>query len=180
MAEKFEQKFELDSPLEIVWAFLTDPYQIVACLSGAAITNKIDQRTYEGTITVKVGLMSASYAGKVTFEHVDPVKHETRLAGIGQDTKGKGSAEMKMVSRLRTTAAGKTEVVVNSEMQITGLFAQMGRGMIDNVADQMLRQFTAALKQKLDVTRTNLQKSSRSPVSKSVPTEPTALHLPTM
>ena len=153
MAERFEQKFELDSPIGIVWAFLTDPYQIVACLQGAAITKKLDERTYEGNIAMKVGLVSASYSGKVTLELVDAVRHELRLVGIGQDVKGKGSAEMKMVGRLRTTADRKTEVVVNSEVQITGLFAQMGRGMIDNVADQMLRQFTATLKQKMDVTR---------------------------
>jgi carbon monoxide dehydrogenase subunit G len=154
MAERFEQKFELDSPIEIVWAFLTDPYQIVACLQGAAIANKVDQRTYEGSIAMKVGIVSASYSGKVTFEHIDAAKHEMRLIGTGQDLRGKGSAELKMLSRLRTTADGKTEVVVNSEVQITGLFAQMGRGMIDNVADQMLKRFAAALKQKLDVTRT--------------------------
>jgi len=158
MAEKLEQKFELDAPIEVVWTFLTDPYQIVGCLPGAAITKTVDARTYEGAITVKVGLITASYAGKVIFERVDPARHETEIVGVGQDQKGKGSAEMKMVSRLRAVGDAKTEVLVNSEFQITGILAQIGRGIIENVADLMLRQFTAQFKVKLDLTRMKYSK----------------------
>ncbi len=153
MAEKIEEKFELDAPLDLVWAFLIDPNQIVECLPGAAISGRIDARTYNGTIAIKVGLVTASYAGKVTFERIDPVRRETEIVGVGQDVKGKGSAEMRMMSRLRAVGNGKTEVAVSSDVHLTGIFAQMGRGMIQTVADQMLRQFTVRFKQKLESAR---------------------------
>jgi carbon monoxide dehydrogenase subunit G len=153
MAEKIEQRFELDAPVDLVWVFLTDPYQVVGCLPGAAITNRVDARTYNGTMTVKVGLVTASYTGKVTFERVDPARHETEVFGVGQDVKGKGSAEMRLVSRLRPGAGGKTEVAVGSEVTVTGIFAQMGRGMIQTVADQLLRQFTGKFAQVLSGAR---------------------------
>lgn len=154
MAEKIEQRFELDAPVDLVWAFLTDPYHVVDCLPGATITNKVDARTYSGTITVKVGLVTAGYAGKVTFERVDHARRETEVAGFGQEVKGKGSAEMRMLSRLRALGSTKTEVTVTSDVSVTGIFAQMGRGMIQNVSDQMLRQFTAQFTQKLARART--------------------------
>ena len=63
MAEKFEYRFNLNAPLELVWSFVIDPYQIIDCLPGAAITGKADERTYTGTVTVKVGAVAASYRG---------------------------------------------------------------------------------------------------------------------
>jgi len=153
MAERLEQKFELQAPVDLVWAFLTDPYQVVACLPGAAITSKVDDRTYNGTITLKVGLVTAEYKGRATFQRLDAAKRETEVVGMGQDVKGKGSAEMRMVSRLRAVGEKQTEVNVSSEVQITGLFAQMGRGMIEGVANQMLTQFTTQFKRKLDQSR---------------------------
>lgn len=154
MAEKLEQKFELDAPVDLVWVFLNDPYQVVDCLPGAAITGKVDARTYHGTITVKVGLVTASYAVNVAFERVDEARKETEIVGFGQDVKGKGSSEMRMMSRLRAIGNGKTEVTLSSEMHLTGILAQMGRGMIQTVADQMLRQFTVHFKRKLELART--------------------------
>ena len=153
MAEKLEQKFELNAPIELVWAFLIDPNQVVTCLPGAAITGKVDERTYNGTMSIKVGPVTASYKGKVTFERVDEARHECEIVGFGQDVKGKGSAEMRMVNRLRSVGGGKTEVVVTSTVNITGIFAQLGRGMIQSVSNEMLQQFTAQFARKLEVAR---------------------------
>jgi carbon monoxide dehydrogenase subunit G len=153
MAEKIEQKFELDAPIDLVWLFVTDPQHVVACLPGAAITGKLDARTYAGTISIKVGLVAAGYNGKATFQRVDPANYEVEIVGEGQDVKGKGSAEMRMVCRLRALGAGRTQVSVSSDVNITGLLAQMGRGMIQTVSDQMLRQFNSQFAQKLLAAR---------------------------
>jgi len=105
---KIEQKFALNVPPDRVWGFLTDPVQVAACLPGAAITSRIDDRTYEGTITVKVGPVTAAYKGKVRFERLDPQRLEAEMVGQGQDVKGKGGAEMRMISRLFPREGGGT------------------------------------------------------------------------
>ena len=147
---KIEQKFSLNAPPDRVWAFLTDPVQVAACLPGAAITSQIDDRTYEGTVTVKVGPVTAAYRGKVRFERLDPQRLEAEMVGQGQDVKGKGGAEMRMVSRLRPLEGGGTEVAVDSDVNISGILAQMGRGMIESVSTQIFQQFAAAMTQKLE------------------------------
>ena len=149
---KIEQKFALNVPPDRVWGFLTDPVQVAACLPGAAITSRIDDRTYEGTITVKVGPVTAAYKGKVRFERLDPQRLEAEMVGQGQDVKGKGGAEMRMISRLFPREGGGTEVVVNSDVNISGILAQMGRGLIESVSTQMFQQFTAAMRQKLETS----------------------------
>jgi hypothetical protein len=75
------------------------------------------------------------------------------IVGEGQDVKGKGSAEMRMICRLTAMGPGRTHVAVASDVNITGLLAQMGRGIIQTVADQMLRQFNTQFAQKLLVAR---------------------------
>jgi carbon monoxide dehydrogenase subunit G len=145
---KIEQTFSIKAPPDRVWAFLTDPYQVASCLPGAAITEKVDDRTYRGTITVKVGPVSASYKGTIRFERLDPDRWEAEMVGQGQDVKGKGGAEMRMQSRL-VPKGDVTEVTVVSEVNISGILAQMGRGMIDSVSNQIFQQFTASMREKL-------------------------------
>ncbi|MBI3030099.1 MAG: SRPBCC family protein [Candidatus Rokubacteria bacterium] len=146
---KIEQRFFLNAPPDRVWAFLTDLQQVASCLPGAAITEQVDDRTYAGTITVKVGPITAGYKGKIRFERLDPAQREAELVGQGQDVKGKGGAEMRMQSRLLPRDGG-TEVVLASEVAISGLLAQMGRGMIESVSGQIFEQFAAAVRERLE------------------------------
>lgn len=150
MAIHIEQKFTVAAPAARVWTFLTDPYQVVSCLPGAAITSKVDDQTYDGTVTVKVGPITAAYKGQVRFERLDAEHWEAEVVGRGQDIKGKGGAEMRMVSRLVALDAGQTEVTVSSDVNISGILAQMGRGMIENVSNHVFQQFATAMRQKLE------------------------------
>ena len=55
MAFEIVKTFVVRPSPERVWAFLTDPEQVAKCLPGAAITGKLDEKTWQGTINVKVG-----------------------------------------------------------------------------------------------------------------------------
>ena len=54
MAMEIRQSFVVKAPPEKVWAFLTDPRRAASALPGAAITEQTDERSFAGTITVKV------------------------------------------------------------------------------------------------------------------------------
>ena len=137
---------------DAVWAFLTDPQRVAGCLPGAAITGQVDERTYAGTITVKVGPVSTSYRGEVRFERLDATGRTAELVASWQDVRGKGGADLRMTSRLVERTPGATEVTVVSEVNVTGILAQMGRGMIQDVGDQLFEKFTAAVSAALEST----------------------------
>lgn len=147
---KIEQKFTVNAGPQRVWTFLTDPHQVVGCLPGATLTEKIDDRTYTGTITARIGPVTASYKGNVRFERLDPEVYEAEIIGRGQDVKGKGSVEMRMVSCLSPLEGGGTEVTVRSEISLIGLLAKFGRGIFQDVSDHIFQQFTASMKTKLE------------------------------
>lgn len=150
MGIPIEKNFVVHAPAQAVWEFLTDPRKVAGCLPGAAITEQLDEQSYAGTITVKVGPVTASYRGKMRFERLDPVAREAEIVGSGQETKGKGGADMRMKSRVVETGPNETEVTVTSDVNVVGVLAQFGRGMIQDVSDQLFRKFTEAMRRDLE------------------------------
>ena len=43
-----EKKFDINAPIDLVWKSLANPEEIVGCVPGASITEKIDDRNYKG------------------------------------------------------------------------------------------------------------------------------------
>lgn len=144
------KSFVVKAPADAVWGFLTDPYKVASCLPGAAITEKIDDQSYGGTITVKVGPVTASYRGKMRFERLDPAAREADIAASGQETRGKGGADMRMKSRIVERGPAESEVSVVSDVNVVGVLAQFGRGMIQDVSDQLFQRFTDAMRRELE------------------------------
>jgi uncharacterized protein len=173
---RIEKSFTVRSAASAVWAFLTDPHRVAHALPGAAIQEQIDAQTYAGTITVKVGPVATSYKGRMRFERLDQAGGVAEIVATGQDVRGKGGAELRMTSNVVQKAAGQTEVTVVSELNITGILAQMGRGMIEQVSDQMFQLFTDAVRAELETLEVAAglagAATAPAPVSAATPAAP--------
>ena len=174
MGLKIEKQWQIAASIEEVWDFLTDPYKAAQCMSGAEITRQVDPQTYEGTMTVKVGPIVAKYKGQVRIEK-NKETYEVIAVGRGQDVQGKGGAEGRMVSRFRLLENGKTEVTATSDVNLNGRLVQFGRGMIDEVADQYFRQFTAAVRERLEKEEGAKGQATPSPSAEPAPLNAFAL-----
>ncbi len=150
MGLRFEHSFTVKARPEKVWAYLTDPYRVAPALPGAAITEKTAEGSWNGTITVKVGPVAARYKGTVRFEDVDPAARTATIVARGQDVSGRGGADMKMESRLSEKTPGETEVAMVSDVNVTGIMAQFGRGLVQDVSNQMFQKFTEAVRAELE------------------------------
>ncbi|MBZ5506274.1 MAG: SRPBCC family protein [Acidobacteriia bacterium] len=140
MAVKIEKTFRVDQPTDKVWAFLSDPRKVGACVPGAEITEQVDERTYKGAIKVKVGPSVTDYKGEVQIVRLDQALHEIEILGKGQDVRGKGSASMKMTGKVHALDSG-SEVTSISELNVVGILAQMGSRVISEVSNVMFEQF---------------------------------------
>lgn len=149
MQNKSTKTFQVRQPIEQVWRFLSDPRKVAPCLPGAQITEAVDERTFKGTITVKIGPVSTSFKGEVKVERLDPQAHEMELAGIGQDPRGGGGASMRLIGKLQGLPDGGTEVTGTTEVTVTGRLAQFGSRMMDDVSNQLFAQFTKAFQDRL-------------------------------
>jgi carbon monoxide dehydrogenase subunit G len=150
MPFQIDKTFVVRAPAQAVWEFLTDPRRVARCMPGAAITEQLDDKTWAGTLTVKVGPVAASYKGRMSFARLDAAARTAEISASGQDVRGKGGASMKLTSRVTERAPGETEVLASSELNVTGILAQMGRGMIQDVGDQIFERFTGAMRAELE------------------------------
>jgi len=150
MAIQIVKTFAVKAPRDAVWNFLIDPRRVAGCMPGAAITSQVDDRTFTGTMTVKVGPVTTSYKGKVVFEKLDAQAHAAQIVATGQDVKGKGGANMKLSSSLKELGPGETEITATSDLTITGLLAQMGRGMVQDVSDELFQIFSRNVREALE------------------------------
>jgi len=149
MAVRIEKTFQVREPIDKVWTLLSDPRNVASCVPGAQITEAVDDRTFKGSVSVKVGPAVTNYKGDVRFERLDAATHEMELIGKGQDVKGRGSASMKMTGRLRSLPDGGTEVATVAEVSVVGILAQFGGRIINDVSDVMFGEFTKRFQQQL-------------------------------
>jgi len=149
MAIKIEKSFQAPESAAEVWKILSDPRGVASCVPGAQITEAVDDRTYKGVIKVKLGPTVTDYKGEAHIERLDEQNREIEMIGKGQDVRGKGSASMKMIGKVREVPEGGSEVTTTSEVNVVGILAQMGSRMIQEVANQMFEQFTKNLRQRL-------------------------------
>jgi len=147
MKTEIQKKFSVAQPIDLVWASLSDPADVVTCVPGASITEKIDERNYKGAVLAKFGPIKASYSGDIEILELDETNKKMVLSGKGLDSKGKGSADMKMVGTLNESN-GLTNVEFNIDITIIGKLAQFGSRLINDVSDQLLNQFVSNFKAK--------------------------------
>jgi hypothetical protein len=179
MALEITKNFVVKAPPAAVWKFLVDVQRVARCMPGAAIGDKVDDKTYTGTMTVKVGPVTSSYKGKVVFEKLDAAAYSAEIVATGQDVKGKGGADMRLTSNLRQIAPGETEVTAISKVSITGILAQMGRGMINDVSDQLFKMFSERMRAELEAEAAAAITEPEAMAAETAAQTPTTTQTPT-
>ncbi len=141
---RIEDRFTVSLPVQDTWDVLRDVERIAPCMPGAQL-QEVEDDSYRGIVKVKLGAISAQYKGVVRFTDVDQAAHRMVLQADGRETRGQGNASATITATLRDTGGGKTEVVIQTDLSITGRVAQFGRGVMDDVSSAMLKQFVNCL-----------------------------------
>jgi carbon monoxide dehydrogenase subunit G len=164
MAINIKETFQVDAPLEAVWRFVIDPHQVVTCLPGAELQEVVDDHTFLGRVKVKVGAITTSYKGRITFDEVDETGRAIRMVAEGRDAGG-GTAKGTMTGRLRSLSPRQTEVVAEASVDLTGRIMQVGRGMIQGVSHQLFLQFVASTKERLEAPQQASPGQASAPIA---------------
>ncbi|MEA3216344.1 MAG: uncharacterized protein QOJ19_2500, partial [Acidimicrobiia bacterium] len=104
---------------------------------------------YRGVVKVKVGPITAQYKGKATFVEKDDAAKKAVLKAEGRDSRGQGNASALITAQLTEAGAGRTKVVVKTDLTVTGKVAQFGRGVMADVSEKLLGQFVSNLESKV-------------------------------
>ncbi len=141
MAMELRQAFQVQAPVEAVWAFMLDPKNVVACMPGASLTQVIDDRSFVGTVKVKIGAVTAQYQGTITYVEMDRSAGVVTMLAEGKE-RGGGTVRGTIVSHLAAIEGGAaTNVETRSSIDLTGKIVQVGRGMIEGVSAQIIKMY---------------------------------------
>lgn len=150
---EFDNSFEVPLPPPQAFAVLMDIPRIAPCMPGAELTEIVDAQNYRGRISVRLGPVALTFAGRVTFDRIDAADHSARVKAQGNDAKGRGAASATATFRIEPAGAG-SKVVIHTDLMLSGAVAQYGRGvgMIQTTAAQIIGQFAANLRAQLAPT----------------------------
>ena len=137
---ELDHPFSTGKPLDESWQAILDLERVVPCVEGGRVIEKTGDDSVKAEIKVKMGAMSLTYAGTVTVIEQDPAAHRAVFQVKSRETRGQGHANADVTFSL--SDGGGT---IHTAAQITGKAASMGEGVMVQVLDAMIKNFTENL-----------------------------------
>ena len=144
------EQFVVTQPIGSVWTLFKDIPELALCLPGAELTKDNGDATYDGSVSVKLGPISASFVGRATAEF-DHDANTITIKGRGVDRAGGSQGRVDVGVGLESTDESHTSVAITAAVQLAGPIAQFGRtGLINEVSKRLIDEFSDCVHAKLD------------------------------
>ena len=144
------EQFVVTQPIDAVWPLFQDVPELARCLPGAELTKDNGDGTYEGSVSVKLGPISASFVGKATVAY-DHDANTITIKGRGVDRSGGSQGRVDVGVDLVPTDEAHTSVTITAAVQLAGPIAQFGRtGLVNEVSKRLIDEFSDCVHAKLD------------------------------
>jgi len=147
MVMELRHEFTVPATIEETWTAFNDIESVAACFPGATVSS-VEDDTFTGSCKVKLGPIALVYNGTGTFVEKDETAHRMVIDAKGKDKRGNGTAGAHVTASM-VAEGSSTKVEVLTDLNITGKPAQFGRGVMQDVSDKLLGQFTQCLEQKV-------------------------------
>ncbi len=131
--------------------FLVDLERVGGCIPGGEVGPAQEDSSHPVQIAVKLGPMRFSYRGSVSLTERNEGERRATLQASLREARGQGSAQAEMEMSVEPEDNG-ARVVTRTEVELTGRAAQMGRGVIDDVAKRMVKDMAGCVTQRLETT----------------------------
>jgi len=122
---------------------MADPERVATCIPGAEVTGRRDDGSYDAMVTVKLGPVKMKYRGTIAIVESDPEARTASMLAKGAEERGQGTAQTTLKIAVTERDGGGSHVKVAADMLVTGRVAQMGRGVMQDVAKRMIDQMAA-------------------------------------
>jgi carbon monoxide dehydrogenase subunit G len=175
MKVTLEKTFPLPASADTAWVLLQNIEAVAGCVPGAKISERIDEKHYKGTMSVKFGPANMAFRGDVEVSEIEPSTKTLRLFGKGTDTTGSSGASMDLTARVAAVDAASCNLVGTSEVSMSGKAATFGGRMMSSVADQVLKQFAANLAAQVQALQAQTTSPTAAPAA-PLPAAPSQLN----
>ena len=137
-----DHEITVPAPPERVWAFMMDIPAVSRCVPGLGNVARIDDQTYSGVMSVRVGPIAVKLDGRVLVAERDEAARHARMDLQAADKRVNGAVNAKMSMQLAAVDDGsKTDVAIHTDANIMGKLGEFGQSVIRKKADQILHEF---------------------------------------
>jgi carbon monoxide dehydrogenase subunit G len=140
-----ENEFTVAASPDDTYALMTDVERVAPCIPGASITGRRDDGAYDALVTMKMGPISLTYKGIIEIIEQDDAARTAVMRAKATEAKGQGTAQATLTMDIGDAGGGSTTVKVGSDILVTGRVAQMGRGIMTDVAGKMIGEMAKAM-----------------------------------
>jgi carbon monoxide dehydrogenase subunit G len=144
---KLTNEIVVPASVEEAWAVMLDIERVAPCLPGASVEPSGGDE-YKGTMKLKLGPITSSFAGTIKIEEADEASHRAVLTARARDSRGQGTAAATITSTMAPSDEG-TRVTVDTDLRVTGPAASFGRGVMQDVSARMMGQFADCLAEQM-------------------------------
>lgn len=153
-----KDSFIIEAPVEAVWALLEDVQRITACVPGVENVEEVGPDTYNGALRIKIGPISAAFAGQVTITERTPL--ERLVAEVtGQDKSSASLVKARFTGQLNRVETS-TQLDYEMDIALRGRLAQFGLTVVQATAKKMTAEFSRCVTARLAVTDADQQNQS--------------------
>jgi hypothetical protein len=140
MAVELDHTFETGKDVDYNWDAVLDLERVIPCVEGGKVTERVSEDEAKAEIKVKMGAMSMTFVGTVTVAEKDEAAHRALLRVKSRDKGGSGYANADVTFDIDDGGGS-----VHTAAQISGKAASMGEGVVRNVLDALIKDFTRKL-----------------------------------
>jgi uncharacterized protein len=137
---ELDHTFETGKPADYNWDAILDLERVIPCVEGGKVLERTSPEAAKAEIRVKMGAMSMTFRGTVEVAERDDDARTALLRVKSRDVGGSGYANADVAFAL--SDGGGT---IHTAAQITGKAASMGEGVVQNVLDALIADFTRRL-----------------------------------
>ena len=113
-------------------------------LSGRRARGHLPDGGREVRVTVRLGPMRLAYEGEVRIDERDDAALRAVMAGHAREARGGGSASARIAMRVEPSGTG-SRVVAEADVVLSGRAAQMGKGIVEDVARRLVGEMAGCL-----------------------------------
>ena len=141
-----EHRITVPAPPEQVWAFMMDVPAVSRCVPGVDGVAQIDDTTYSGVMSVRVGPIQVRLDGRVILAERDEAARQARMDLQAADKRVNGAVNAKMRMHLAPAGGGaSTDVDIQTDANVMGKLGEFGQSVIRKKADQIVQEFARNL-----------------------------------
>ena len=164
---KIEGEHIFKGPRKVVYEMINDPNVLATAVPGMQKLTKTDETHYEGTINLRVGPVSGTFAGVLSItDEVPPESCTLTVDGKGAPGYVRGVGKVHFTEQ----PDGSTLLTYTGDMNIGGTLASVGQRMIDSVSKSMIKTAFETLDKTLEAKMAEIETGEKVEV-KSATTE---------